>query len=323
VPPDAPGGAPDFIGIGTHLSGSDWWFDKLAEHPRITGPTGGEGSLGFFEPFCGHELADDDVDAYHARFPRRPGEIAGEWTPRYLFDAWTLPLLRRAAPEARLLVLLRDPIERYRLSLGYRLGERRPPDEVIIMAEAVHRGRYASQLRALTAFFDPERVLVLQTERCQLDPLGEYARTLRFLGLDDDFVPRTLRRRARGKTGPILPVAVLRKLGLPEQVNLDWLRRLRGRVVPVDVELWPDLVASLRTELTPEVEALRELVPDLDLSLWPFFADLAPAGAPAPARAPAAAAPRPFRAAHALLAAAVAGVSAAATALVLALVDVI
>ena len=39
--------------------------------------------------------------------------------------------------------------------------------------------------------------------------------------------------------------------------------------------LWPDLEASLHIALDPEVQALQELVPALDLSLWPNFAHLA------------------------------------------------
>jgi hypothetical protein len=268
-------GPPDFVGVGTHLSGTEWWSQLLSDHPAISPPAGGEWALQFFEPFCAREMRDEDVAAYHELFPRGEGTIAGEWSPRYVYDPWTLPLLRRAAPEAKIVLLVRDPIDRYRASLSYRLAERRPEGEPIIMAEAVHRGRYASQLRALTAFFDRDRILVLQYERCRADPLGQYARALRFLGVDDTYVPRRLRRLARGRTGPILPVRMVRALGLPETVNLDWARRLAGQIVPVRIELWPDVIASLRAELTAEVQELGAAVPDVDLSLWPYFSDLA------------------------------------------------
>ena len=39
--------------------------------------------------------------------------------------------------------------------------------------------------------------------------------------------------------------------------------------------LWPDLEGALHTALDPDVAALRELVPELDLALWPNFAHLA------------------------------------------------
>jgi hypothetical protein len=60
--------------------------------------------------------------------------------------------------------------------------------------------------------------------------------------------------------------------------------RLAGRPVAEreHAPLWPDLEAALHTALDPDVEALSDLVPLLDLSLWPNFAHLA-------TRAPAAA----------------------------------
>lgn len=264
MPPELATGPPDFVGVGTHLGGSRWWARLLAAHPDISGPAGGDWSLGFFEPFCAREMGEDDVAAYHAHFPRRPGAVVGEWSDRYALDPWTPPLLRRAAPDAKLLLVLRDPVERYRRQLSRRMGDPRPAGEPIYMSEDVHRGRYASQLRVLRAFFDPERILVLQWERCLRDPRGEYARTLRFLGVDDRFAPRRLRpSRLAEEVAP----RVRRRLGLP---------------APAPVGLWPDIAATLRTEMTPEVEELRVLVPALDLGLWPAFAHLAPRDDTAP-----------------------------------------
>ena len=54
-----------------------------------------------------------DARRYHAFFPRPVGGKAGEWTPRYMVDFWTPALLREAAPSAKILVMLRDPFERF------------------------------------------------------------------------------------------------------------------------------------------------------------------------------------------------------------------
>jgi hypothetical protein len=72
-------------------------------------------------------------------------------------------------------------------------------------------------------------------------------------------------------------VAALLRLGLPVGKRRRVAERLAGR--PVDARrtapLWPDLEAALHTALDPDVEALRALVPDLDLTLWPNFERLA------------------------------------------------
>lgn len=245
-------GPPDFVGVGTTAAGTLWWLSLLLKHPDVEARRRSRRSLGYFQPFCHQEMTQEDVAAYHRHFPRRPGKLAGEWSQRYLGDFWTPPLLKRAAPDAKLLVLLSDPIDRYRRKLAAELRERPPENAAYYMSETVTRGRYASQLRTLWELFDPERTLVLQYEKCRADPLGEYARTLRFLELRDDFEPITrLRTRALAAAG-----------------------RLLARREPT-TDLWPELEDGLREELRAEIIDLRTLVPDLDTGLWPGFAGVA------------------------------------------------
>lgn len=236
-------GPPDFVGVGAQRSGTTWWFRTLLSHPQIRPPRKGRKELHFFDPFGARPMTDADIPRYHDLFPRRAGHVAGEWTPRYMADAWTAVLLRRAAPDAKLLVMLRDPIERYRSGVVHR--STRSPDHraEAVARDAIERGRYTSQLRGLFEVFDRDRVLVLQYERCRMDPIAQYRRTLEFLGVEDH---------------------------VPEDVQ-----RLRGTTMQAGKQpLWADLQQALRVSLGPEVRALPELVPDLDVELWPNFAEL-------------------------------------------------
>jgi hypothetical protein len=236
-------GAPDFVGIGAQRCGTTWWFDLLLDHPQVVAPRDGRKELQFFLPYSAVPMPATAIAEYHAQFVAGDGEVAGEWTPRYMADAWALPLLKRAAPDAKLLVLLRDPIERFRSGQIHR-ATRRPDHRPEVGArEAIERGRYGSQLKTVFDVFAPEQVLVLQYERCRLDPVGQYRRTLEFLGLEDH---------------------------LPPEVE-----RLRGTTMTPDkAPLWPDLLSALRVTYGPEVHAAARLVPDLDLDLWPHFAHL-------------------------------------------------
>jgi hypothetical protein len=261
MPSPLESGPPDFVGVGALGSGTRWWHALLLAHPEIEPPRARRPALHFFDRFCASEMTAADVAAYHARFPRRDGVLRGEWTGRYMFDAWTPPLLRRAAPGAKLLVMLSDPIERYRAVFTERLAKR-SEGGALYMADVVDRRSFGAQLGRLHRFYDPERILVLQFERCRREPVAQYRRTLEFLGVrDTGFTPRRLRGRAGdSRLERVMP----RRLG----------ERLAGRPV-VEREpapLWPDLEASLHTALDPDVEALRELVPELDLGLWPNFA---------------------------------------------------
>lgn len=253
----AGGGPPDFVGVGTPYAGAGWWHDLLLLHPQIRPPRAETKDLHFFDELCRREMTGEDVARYHAHFPREDGTITGEWTPRYMHDPWTPWLLRRAAPDAKLLVMLGDPIERYRERLARARLRAESEEEQLYMAHALGRGRYASQLRRLWTLFDPERTLVLQHERCRREPRPQYARTLRFLGVRDH-VPARLRTSLRPRARV---VGALRSLGV-----------LRP---PPRAELWPDIEADLHAELDAEVRELSALVPDLDLALWPNFAGLA------------------------------------------------
>ena len=240
---------PDFVGVGVQRAGTSWWFQLLLDHPDILAPLQKpKKELHFFGRFSSMPMGDEDVERYHGLFPQRSGgAITGEWTPRYMYDFWTPRLIRRAAPDAKLLVLLRDPIERFRSGVPHQTEFAPKRGDAAINADAALRGCYAAQLRRLYAYFDAEQVLVLQYERCALEPLEQYARTLRFLGVRDDHEP-------------------------------DGVGELRGRTRAADKEpLWPDLQQDLRDTLEPDVRELRAMVPDLDLSLWPNFAHLAAA----------------------------------------------
>ena len=97
-------------------------------------------------------------------------------------------MLAQAAPDARLLVILRDPVERYLsgLELDARVAARRgAPLSRYAPLEAFVRGLYHGQLQRLLGYFDRSQLLLLQYERCTHDPLPELRRTFEFLGLID------------------------------------------------------------------------------------------------------------------------------------------
>ena len=119
-PPCPPGwevGPPTFVGVGTQKSGTQWWSHHLFGHPDAVRPVRKE--LHFFQHGWESPFGEQGITFYHRYFPQRPGIVTGEWTPRYVMDPWTPPRLRAAAPDARLLVLLRDPMSRLRSSIQH------------------------------------------------------------------------------------------------------------------------------------------------------------------------------------------------------------
>jgi hypothetical protein len=239
-PPDWELGPPTFIGIGTMKSGTSWWSHQLFSHPDVAGAVRKE--LHYFQHGWNKVFDEDAIRRYHRYFPRPPGMVTGEWTPRYMTDPWTPARLRKAAPEARLLVNLRDPMPRLISNLRHYIN-RWGPLAPRFLIEAIEQGRYATQLRRVLQHFPRQQVLVLQLENCIEEPERELARTYRFVGLDPDFVPDELHQP--------------RKVARGEPLDLG------GELYDAALEIYSE-----------EMKLLAEDWPELDLSRWPSVSDL-------------------------------------------------
>lgn len=243
-PPGWTAGPPDFVGIGAQRCGTSWWYrDALRAHPVVAVPPGDRKELHFFDRYSTDKVESDFAERYARYFPRPEGSIAGEWTPDYMCAPWILPLLAEAAPEARYLIMLRDPVERYRSGVSpvlKRLRESR--ENMLIVGDGILHSMYHDQVRRAFEVLGRDRVLVLQYERCVDDPLAQMQRTQRFLGLEPvNALPRALGTREQPRETSALPARVR---------------------------------ADLTSALAEDVRRVAELCPELDLGLWPNFATL-------------------------------------------------
>ncbi|HEY7830588.1 MAG TPA: sulfotransferase [Solirubrobacteraceae bacterium] len=252
-PPQCPAGwhtgPPDFVGIGAQRSGTTRWFDLVIEHPLIEAPPATRKELHYFDRFHPGGFTASDAAAYHDYFPRPRGHLTGEWTPVYLAAPWAPPMLAAAAPDAKLLVSLRDPVERYLSGLQRHNRVARASDtplDAMAPLDAFMRGFYHAQLTHLLAHFDRSRVLILQYECCVRDPVAQLRRTFAFLGLQDtSFLP-----------------------GLEAHPNHQ----------PDKPALHADARRALVQAYSPDVARLIDSFPEIDLALWPNFAHLVASG---------------------------------------------
>jgi hypothetical protein len=252
-PPAGPGwapGPPDFVGIGAMRSGTTWWWSVLMGHPGIAAPaqdasaarSHGRAYANKEFHFFDHHGRVETIDpaAYYRYFPRPPGLLAGEWTPRYMYDFWTPPMLGSVAPKAKLLVMLRDPLDRFcsGLSRFSRWG-------LDVADPALHhdqfaRGLYWQQLANVLGYFPREQLLVLQYERCLRDFTAQAHRTFAFLGLD----PAAWQPPA----DPTARVGIVTGTpAVPDPATRDAIRRA----------------------YQPDLSQLFATFPDLDPALWP------------------------------------------------------
>lgn len=243
-PPGWRTGPPDFVGVGAQRCGTTWWHRSVVGHPEIQPAAAKE--FHYFDHYFDKEPTAADIEAYHELFPRPPSKLTGEWTPRYMHDFWTPALLQRSAPQARILVMVRDPLRRYQsgrshdvdVLLGAVRRRRRNYVDALVADDALDRSLYSRQIERLLAHFDRAQVLVLQYERCAAHPAAELRRTFEFLGVDPEAHPAQPVTSRVGRGHP--------QLHPPAHIS-----------------------AAARTLIRADAERLQELVPDLDLDLWP------------------------------------------------------
>jgi hypothetical protein len=97
---------PDFLGIGAQKAGTTWLFDNLRCHPQVSFSTRKE--LHYFDRNFHQSLL-----SYAEHFRDRPGCKRGEITPAYsALPRRRIRFIRQVMPEVRLMLLLRNPIDR-------------------------------------------------------------------------------------------------------------------------------------------------------------------------------------------------------------------
>jgi len=181
--PSGPGRPPDFVGVGVQRAGTTRWFELVVAHPGAGPGADGRKERHFFDRFWHEPWTCTSAAEYHRAFPASDPRCLGEWTPRYCFDPWVPELLVAAAPDAKVLLILRDPLARLVSGLGQVPSFRRAVDPARV-TEAFARGLYSDQVERLLGHVDRSRLLVLQHESCTLDPAGQLARTYAHLGLE-------------------------------------------------------------------------------------------------------------------------------------------
>ena len=205
---------PDFLIIGAMRCGTSSLYKYLGYHPRVVPSLRKE-----TEWFT--RLNGEDERFYRAHFPLAArmglGAAVGrpllsfEATPDYLYAPHAHAEVRRLLPEARLIVMLRDPVERayshfqHSTRHGWedadfaealRREESRTAADLTRMTEDprywggaaaaysyVGRGLYADQLTRWYSSFGRDQILVLASEELYRDPATAYAEVLHFLGL--------------------------------------------------------------------------------------------------------------------------------------------
>jgi hypothetical protein len=233
-------GAPSFLVIGAQKAGTTSLYGWLQHHPAVSLSQTKE--VHFFD-----QHFHRGVDWYSSQFS---GPCSGEATPYYLFHPLAPQRAATVVPEARLIVLLREPVSR---AWSHYHHVRRQGSEPLSFVDAIaleqlrlrgevdkmledgrytslnhqkysylSRGLYADQLERWLRFFPREQLLVLETGALHRQPQASLDAVCDFLGVP----PVTLSSFPRYNTGggypPLDPAlaAELRGMYAPHNARL-------------------------------------------------------------------------------------------------------
>jgi hypothetical protein len=253
---------PDFMGIGVQKAGTTWLYHNLRRHPRLHLPNPKEHH--FFDVHYGRSIF-----SYARAFRRRSGRLQGEVTPTYsALPADRVRVIRRLMPDLRVILLLRNPVDRAWSHLLHTLRRRNLSLEDLseedILAHFRGRSRrwgdYPFALRTWYSAYPQEQIFVGFFEDVGARPQELLGEIFRFLDLPETGNWERLPWNQVANAGPGVPMpAALRDL-LREIYGGD-LKQLQA-VFGERVRPWVDGTTDARTasgfpiRARPRVEAL-------------------------------------------------------------------
>ena len=219
------GSLPDFLIIGARKAGTTSLYNLLSRHPHVEPAVTKE--LHYFDVL----FDEEDVEWYRRGFPepkRKDGRwtITGEATP-YSAHLRAPERAAKVVPEARLIALLRNPVDRaysdyqqvarlgreprtFEEAIGAKEGRSFAPENGGGLDDGcayLSRGVYVDQLLRWSRFYPREQLLVLKSEDFFENILDTTQLVLDFLGQAawKPEVAGSPRKRNKGKYGEMDP----------------------------------------------------------------------------------------------------------------------
>lgn len=235
---------PDFLIVGAPRSGTTALEAALGEHPDLHFSARSE--PGYFHWGPGrtprYRGPGDDAElrsrvsepaAYADLFRAAPATaLVGERSPSYLGDPHAHARMRAEVPHARLIVVVRNPVDRaFSQWTQLRADGREPISEFLAACRAEHErvvagwapvwqylglGRYGRQLEHLSTQFAPDQICIVRYRDLMQAPVMTLDRICRFLGVPAGIIseipPVNLSAGALAGWRPAIPPTVRRAL---------------------------------------------------------------------------------------------------------------
>jgi hypothetical protein len=250
---------PSFILIGVQRCGTTSLFRTLREHPQVRRAAFRKGvnyfDLNYYRGMRWYQGHFPVAEIARRQTAGHGSPVAFEASGYYLYHPFALQRLARDLPGTKLVVMLRDPVERafsaykHEYARGFEresferaleLEDERLAGEIDRMRADIryeslshrhhsyrHRGHYAEQLERAFALFPPEQVYVMNSEVYFEQPAREHQELLTFVGLRRHEPARF--RQVNGRPGESMHVKTRQMLEEYYAPHDERLAKLLGR----------------------------------------------------------------------------------------------
>jgi hypothetical protein len=197
----------DFFIVGAPKSGTTSLYHYLSEHPQVEMSSQKEPD--YFSDKAIHEQGMyyaknrvDTLDKYESLFVQKESVVYGEASVSYLFYENVAEDIKKYNPNAKIIIMLRDPIERAfsHYLMDYRLGLISDSFENVLAKISKHKNahlfyqqyievsKYAKQIQRYLDFFKKENILFIDYEDFKINVSKTVDQVYNFLNISTEFV---------------------------------------------------------------------------------------------------------------------------------------
>jgi hypothetical protein len=288
---------PNFFIVGAPRCGTTALFDYLRSHPQITLSSYKEPHY-FATDLVGErfEIFRDHPEKYQALFKHVEDEpCVGEASVGYLFSKCAATNIYSFNPHAKIIIMLRNPIDAlYSMYIQAKytgttrfdsfeelmaVHDEVPPEVPVETARrllSLEGVRFASQVKRYLDVFDRSAVHIILYDDFSRNTAGEYRKTLRFLDVDEAFVPSEFAviNASQESRNPVLKRILQSNLLLSigrtmPDITLPFYRALKilNSKQAGQKNIPQTLRQRMLAELYEDIQELSRLI-DRDLSHW-------------------------------------------------------
>lgn len=276
---------PTFFVVGGQKCGTTSVYEHLRRHPEVFLPQMKEPAFFAAQPAAGETRIVPggyaSFEEYRNLYLGAKGFAAiGDASPHYLCDEESARRIHEVSPQAKIIIMLRDPVIRAHSAYLMNLG--RQFDSAVTFRQAlewergrnhgswftswryVEAGLYHDQVRRYLDMFGDQQVLILLFDDLQRSPVETFSRITRHIGVS------SLALSGAELSRPYNTFRMPRFMSAFRLARKPALRRIRHAILPERMQRWlrnhPLLYGKTRPALDDESRRYLQGIYDPDIS---------------------------------------------------------